>query len=244
MDVSIRAANLALAHAFLAAPGDGDSKSSVWGNELAVDIVRSLVAHGRFIGANLEWSEELTANHYLADIAGLATLALLLLPTLAEAADWLAFARQELEHEIEKQIYPDGWDFEASTAYHRLAFECFLIPAILFERIGEPLSGAYIERLRSMARFVRDITLPSGLFPSIGDNDSGRFLVLQPRPAENLNYILALSSVFLRDPSLKPPALRHMPEILWLLGEEAYRRFNALEHHDRPGRRPVVSEVA
>lgn len=234
MDVGIRAANLGLAHAFLASPGEGAFKPSLWGADLAAELVCNLVAHGRFIGTHLEWSEELTSNHYLADIAGLAVLACLLSPSVPEARNWLRFARDELAQEIKKQVYSDGWDFEASTAYHRLALECFLIPAILHERSDEPMGQEYKERLRSMAGFVRDITLPSGAFPLIGDNDSGRFLVLQPRPAENLNYILALSAAFLDNAALKPARLMPAPEIPWLLGEESYRRFKALENRDRP----------
>lgn len=38
----------------------------------------------------------------------------------------------------------------------------------------------YIERLEKMAAFVMHITRPDGHIPQIGDNDSGRFLKLQP----------------------------------------------------------------
>jgi hypothetical protein len=36
---------------------------------------------------------------------------------------WLAFAVQELVKEVEHQFYPDGGNFEGSTAYHRLSAE-------------------------------------------------------------------------------------------------------------------------
>src|SRR5207247_2971296 len=38
----------------------------------------------------------------------------------------------------------------------------------------------YVERLQRMAEFTMDVTKPSGRIPQIGDNDSGRFLKLQP----------------------------------------------------------------
>jgi hypothetical protein len=43
-----------------------------------------------------------------------------------------------------------------------------------------PFPAWYIERLEKMAEFTMHITKPNGYIPQIGDNDSGRFLKLQP----------------------------------------------------------------
>jgi len=43
-----------------------------------------------------------------------------------------------------------------------------------------PFPSWYIERLEKMAEFTMHITKPNGHIPQIGDNDSGRFLKLQP----------------------------------------------------------------
>jgi hypothetical protein len=43
-----------------------------------------------------------------------------------------------------------------------------------------PFPTWYIERLEKMAEFTMHITKPNGYIPQIGDNDSGRFLKLQP----------------------------------------------------------------
>ncbi len=43
-----------------------------------------------------------------------------------------------------------------------------------------PFPDWYIERLEKMAEFSMNITKPNGHIPQIGDNDSGRFLKLQP----------------------------------------------------------------
>ena len=225
MDVAIRAANLAFATAIC-----GDRI----GRRESVGFVRSLIAHGRFIRTHLEWSDELTSNHYLADIAGLALLASLISPEVIEAQEWLDFSHGELENEIRKQVYPDGCDFEASTAYHRLALECFLTPAIFIDRTGFKFSDEYYRKLTSMAEFVRDISMPDGSFPFIGDNDSGLFMSLQPRPTSDINYLLVLSAAFLKDPSLKSPGLNPSPEILWLLDIENYRWFVGAESQPRP----------
>ncbi|HEY9634145.1 MAG TPA: alginate lyase family protein [Coleofasciculaceae cyanobacterium] len=43
-----------------------------------------------------------------------------------------------------------------------------------------PFPAWYIERLEKMAEFTMHITKPNGHIPQIGDNDSGRFVKLQP----------------------------------------------------------------
>jgi hypothetical protein len=43
-----------------------------------------------------------------------------------------------------------------------------------------PFPAWYIERLEKMAEFTMHITKPNDHIPQIGDNDSGRFLKLQP----------------------------------------------------------------
>jgi hypothetical protein len=48
------------------------------------------------------------------------------------------------------------------------------------ENIYTPFPVWYIERLEKMAEFTMDITKPNGRVIQIGDNDSGRFLKLQP----------------------------------------------------------------
>jgi hypothetical protein len=116
MDVAIRAANWLLAYDIFQSAGvcfDKDFKTI---------FVRSVYEHGRHIVTNLEWNHQVRGNHYLADIAGLAFIAAYL-PSTDETDSWLAFSVQELVVEVGHQFYPDGGNFEGSTAYHRLAAE-------------------------------------------------------------------------------------------------------------------------
>jgi hypothetical protein len=232
MDISLRAANLAYAFAIL---GNFHFES-----DFAVELIGNLIAHGRFIGNHLEWSDEITGNHYLANLAGLAVLGCLLAPGIPEASDWVEFAQQELGAEIKKQVNPDGSDFEASTGYHRLALECFLIPAIFLDRIGKRMSKDYIAKLIHMGVFARDIAMPDGSFPLIGDNDSGLFMSLQPRPLSDLNYVIELTAAYTGDSLLKPVINigRQIPETLWLTGEAGWVRWGEM----RPTERPRTSE--
>jgi len=170
MDVAIRAANLSYAFRILV---DHHLES-----DFKISLATSLLAHGRFIASNLEWSESLTSNHYLADIAGLAVLASQLSYAVPEAETWLEFCKSELMSELDKQVYPDGCDFEASTAYHQLVLDFFKVATIFLKEAGLEFDDRYYRKLCKMQEFLLDILFRNGEFPLIGDNDSGLFLRL------------------------------------------------------------------
>lgn len=124
MDVAIRAVNLLVAYdLFLADDAEFDKEfTAVFG--------RSILEHGRHIAGNLEWSEKLCSNHYLANVAGLLYVAAYL-PRADYSDAWLAFSLQELVSEVASQFQSDGSNFEASTCYHRLSAEMVLYTTAL-----------------------------------------------------------------------------------------------------------------
>ena len=97
-------------------------------------VAGSLEQHGTHILKNLEYYEECTTNHYLSNVAGLVYLGAAL-PDLPQSDGWLLFGLQELVSEMERQVYPDGMSWEASTHYHRLVAEMFASCAALAERL-------------------------------------------------------------------------------------------------------------
>ena len=116
MDVAIRAANWLLAYDIFRSAG------AQFDEEFEHLFHRSIYEHGLHIVGNLESFYGIRANHYLANIAGLAFIAVHLESTTQTDA-WLAFAVQELIFEVEHQFHSDGGNFEGSTAYHRLSTE-------------------------------------------------------------------------------------------------------------------------
>lgn len=129
MDIGIRAANWCLTWDIL--------KSSDFSLESEVETIlaHSLYDHGCYIMKHLEWSSDHRNNHYLADIAGLTFIASYLQSSLTTDA-WLAFSIQELVEEVNHQFYPDGSNFEGSTAYHRLSAEMVFFSTALI--LGMP----------------------------------------------------------------------------------------------------------
>jgi glycosyltransferase involved in cell wall biosynthesis/ubiquinone/menaquinone biosynthesis C-methylase UbiE len=137
----------------------------------------ALYDHGVFIRNNLENTYEVTSNHFLSNIVGLLFLGAVF-ADLPDGAEWTAFARSALEHEMDVQVLPDGADYESSIPYHRLVTELFLGSARLADHRGEPMSPRYRERLREMVAYLAAVTRPDGLMPQVGDADDGRLHVL------------------------------------------------------------------
>ena len=173
MDVGIRAANWLVAYDVFRAAG------AAFDDDFEAAFSRSIYEHGRHIFGNLEWEPDLRGNHYLADIVGLLFVAGYL-PGDPEVDDWLEFAIAELIAEAERQFWPDGSNFEASTAYHRLSGEMLAYAvALLLGLPGEyEMPEAVMRRLERAAEFTFDIHRPDGRIVQFGDHDSGRFLKL------------------------------------------------------------------
>lgn len=119
--------------------------SWVWGlrffeNELSkysqacLIIKESLYNHGRHIEHNLEYYKISTGNHYLSDLAGLIYIAAAF-PEFEESDRWLLFGIQELNSEMEREVYDDGYAHEGSSHYHRLVAELFFSCTALVERM-------------------------------------------------------------------------------------------------------------
>jgi len=133
---------------------------------------QSVQEHGQHIYRNLENLQPATNNHYIGDLFGLYILSSVY-PFLNQSHKWLKFSRRELEKEIIKQTYEDGWDYESSTAYHRLVAEMFLYTFIIANYFNRPFSDLYKTRLKRMLDVLNILQKPDHTIPQMGDNDSG-----------------------------------------------------------------------
>jgi len=222
MDVAIRVANWILGFYFFK-----DSKAFT--DEFLIKFLKSLLIHGRQIISNLE-NRGITTNHYLSDLVGLIYLGIAF-PEFKEARQWREFGIKELVNEMDKQVYDDGMDFEASTCYHRLALELFFYPAVLCQLNGIELPQTFLDKLKKMFDFVLYVLKPNGRMPQIGDNDNGRLHVLGKREILNMTYILTYAALYFNDPIYKIEEFGFSPEAIWLFGSNAYESWNRL-----PGR--------
>jgi len=234
MDVAIRACNWIAGYYFFRG-------SSALDDAFLLKFLKSLYQHGKHIRDNLEYSETLTSNHYLSNITGLIYLGVMF-PEFREAAEWRVFGIRELKKEMQKQVYQDGCDFEASTCYHRLVLELFFFPTLLAV-VNDPgfrgddhagicrdiFGEEYTERLKKMFRAVLYLLKPNGMMPQIGDNDSGRLHIFAGREVLDMRYLLSFGAIFFQEPQFKVREFGFCEDALWVFGDAGYRTWADLE---------------
>jgi len=175
-------------------------------------FLRTLYLHGEFVDRHIERSE-INGNHYTADAAGL-VVAGLVLPGETPST-WARKGWTILADELPRQVHPDGVDFEASSAYHRLVGELFALPALLRQAQGLDVPTSYAERLLAMGRFTRAYTGPDGLAPLWGDADDGRALPLGGQDVNDHGSLPALMARVSGQPE------DGNAEAAWLIGPNA-----------------------
>lgn len=194
MEVALRAINLLAAFEFFRDSPGLDTQF----------LLKLFQQHGHYIRRNLEFSYIATSNHYLSDVAGLLWLGVML-PELRDAESWRDFGLKEMLREMDKQVLPDGADFESSTGYHRFVTELFLYSFALCRENGIEIEQKYWEKLRAMLSYIRGYLRPDGFAPLIGDTDGGQFLPLERRRADDHAYVLEAGARVFNDPALRDP---------------------------------------
>jgi hypothetical protein len=227
MEVAIRAINLIAALGLF-------RRSPRLEEEVIGLILKLLIAHGRFIRANLEFSYRAPSNHYLSNLIGLFVIGATM-PDLGEAREWRETGASGLLVEMDRQVLVDGVDYEGAVGYHRLVVEAFTLMAELGRRTGVKLPPWWLERLRAMYRFVRHYLKPDGTAPLIGDSDDGRIVKFSRRPAIDHSYLMPLAAVLFEEPEFKLGQIDE--EALWWFGARALGVFGQLAAGDEPGSR-------
>jgi hypothetical protein len=192
MEVALRAVNLIVARELFRDSPQLDTQF----------LLRLFQQHGNYIRRNLEFSFIATSNHYLSDVAGLLWLGVMA-PELCDAESWRKFGLKELLKEMDKQVLPDGADFESSTGYHRFVTELFLYSFVLCRENGIVIPEKYWDKLRAMLLYIRAYVRPDGFAPLIGDTDGGQFLPVRQRRADDHAYLLTIGAGVFSDPSLR-----------------------------------------
>ncbi len=212
MEVAIRISNMIVAYDFI-------KDSQCCTDDFLAKLIKSIYNHGIYIVNNLEWSEEMTHNHYVSDIVGLLFIALNV-PVFKESLKWKDFAGNELVNEMDKQVYEDGSDFEASTSYHRLALELFFYSYYLCTGYGIVLPDKFKCKLYKMFDFVQHIIKPNNKIPQIGDNDNGRFLIFREREILDHTYLPCIGSIVFEEKAWKRKEICFANEALWIFGKK------------------------
>lgn len=193
--------------------------SAAWSAEgFRVRFLSTLYLHGDFTRRNLERAA-VAGNHYTAGLAGLA-FAGLFFGEVGDAGRWANEGWRGLLAELPRQVHPDGVDFEASCAYHRLVFELFLWPALYRAAAARGIPPEYAARLRQMARFTAAYSRPDGSSPMWGDADDARALPLGSQALGDHRYLVGVAAIALGDTELACRFSGPRSELAWIFGPE------------------------
>jgi uncharacterized heparinase superfamily protein len=182
-------------------------------------FLRSLFLHGEFTERYLERSD-INGNHFTADAAAL-VCAGLFFGRGASAERWAEQGWKMLCAELPRQVTPDGVDFEASVAYHRLVAELFFFAARFREAYGLPVPDAYKERVVAMARFTQAYARPDGTTPLVGDADDARVLPFGGQEIGDHRYFAGIVGAHWDVEDLMSHFSGPLPEVFWMLGSRA-----------------------
>ncbi|HVG20031.1 MAG TPA: alginate lyase family protein [Blastocatellia bacterium] len=219
MEVAIRAVNIIAAlEMFRASPHLTDEAVEL--------ILKVMLAHGRFIRSNLEFSYRGASNHYLSNLIGLFAIGMTM-PELGESGGWVKLSTPRLLKEMGRQVLPDGVDYEGSTGYHRFVLEIYALFFSLSRANGVEIPGEYWERLEAMFDFVRAYLKPDQTAPIIGDSDDGRLIRFKERAASDHSYLNSIAAVLLESEAFKQSS-RLDEEALWWFGEDGREAFESL----------------
>jgi len=163
----------------------------------------------------------------------------LLLPEFRDATRWRDLGLEILESQLSRHVQPDGVYFEQSSYYHRYTADFYIHLAVLLRRNGMTLPETLEPKLELLLDHLMYITRPDGTTPFFGDDDGGRLVMLDERPANDFRSVLSTGAVLFKRPDYKFVAGEAAEETLWLLGAEGLRAFDELES-EKPAKESVA----
>lgn len=91
-------------------------------------------------------------------------------PEFKRADVWRKTGLGRLSRELERQVWPDGADWELAPGYHMMACRGFLEPLKLARLNAIPLPDGFAERLTATFDYAAGMTRPDGTLPSVNDS--------------------------------------------------------------------------
>lgn len=138
-------------------------RNSAFTDDILVDWYKSVWEHGVRLSRN-----HMQGNWLIMEMNGLAQIGILY-PQFKKAKEWLSQAHASLEEELDRQIYPDGFQFELSTGYHDVVvnnYQRFIQTARAFE---SPVPEGILRKLETACELDTALMMPNGLLPDIND---------------------------------------------------------------------------
>ncbi len=167
-------------------------------------------------------------THLTGEALGLFYLGLLL-PEFRDAERWRELGLEILVAQLPRHVQADGVYFEQSSYYHRYTTDFYIHLAVLLQVNGQTLPRELKPKLELLLDHLMYITRPDGTTPLFGDDDGGRLVMLDNRPANDFRSLLSTGAALFDRGDYKFVSGGAAEETLWLLGVEGLRRFDRSE---------------
>ena len=154
-----------------------------------------------------------------------------LLPEFPAASRWREAGKGILLEQLSRQVQPDGVYFEQSSYYHRYTTDFYTHFLILSRANGETLPLEIEDKLMLLLDHLMYITRPDGTTPLFGDDDGGRLVMLDQRPANDFRAALSTGAALFQRGDYKYVARTAAEETLWLLGAQGLAEFDRARAH-------------
>ncbi len=174
-------------------------------------------------------------THLTGEALGLFYLGLLL-PEFKDAERWRHLGTKILLEQIPIHVKKDGVYFEQSSYYHRYTTDFYLHFLILSRANRIELPPEVEQALVLLLEHLMYITRPDGSTPFFGDDDGGRLVKLDVRPANDFRSTLATGAVLFNRADFKFVAGDAYEEVFWLLGQEGVKQYESMVAHEPAGK--------
>ena len=162
-----------------------------------------------------------------------------MLPEFRDAARWREAGRRILLAQMARHVQPDGVYFEQSSYYHRYTTDFYIHFLVLSRLNNQTIGGDVEEKLKLLLDHLMHITRPDGTTPFFGDDDGGRLMMLDQRPANDFRATLGTAAALFQRGDYKYVAGEAAEETLWLLGPRGLGEFDRVAAHE-----PALQSVA
>jgi len=120
-------------------------RSPAFTDDLLVDWYKSVQEHGERL-----LRQHRKGNWLIMEMNGLAQIGLMY-PELAKAGEWYDYAVKKLDEELDRQIYPDGFQFELTTGYHNTILYNYHQIMLVMKAYGREAPAAFRGKLEKAA---------------------------------------------------------------------------------------------
>ena len=167
-------------------------------------------------------------NHLLGEYMGL-LIGTITWPLWPESPRWRQLAKQGFENESLKQNYKDGVNREQAIWYHHSVADMMLLCGLVGTANGIEFHIDFWKRLESMLDYVASLMDVGGNVPMIGDSDDAVMVRFSQESGFDVyKSLLATGAVLFGRGDFKVKAQRFDDQSHWLLGDDAFKRFEDL----------------